>query len=205
MINVDAVRAGVQEIGIALRRPEEFTLRWQRRKEGGGPPAVVFPVLIANAVLGLAAYGLVMGMHAGPRAMLSTAVRAPLSAGLAWTIALPALYIVNAALGSRLDASTTFLAALTTVSFGALAMLASVPVAWFFELALPYPAIRVLTHAIVFAGVGVCMSDVFMRVMKALEPQRTRAYAAIWLALVGVIGGELMVLFDVLSPERFGL
>jgi len=162
-------------------------------------------VLVANAIAGLAAYGLVMGMHAGPTAMLSAAVRAPLAAGLAWTIALPALYIVNAALGSRLDASTTFLAALTTVSFGALAMLASIPVAWFFELTLPYPAIRLLTHLLVFAGVGVCMSDVFLRVMKALEPERSRTYAAVWLALVAVIGGELMILFGVFSAKAFDL
>lgn len=204
MTNVETVRAGIREIGIALRRPEELTIRWQQRSTKAGPTPAVFPVLIVNAVLGLAVYGLVMGMPAGPGAMLTTAVRAPLAAGLAWTIALPALYIVNTALGSRLDASTTFLAALTTVSFGALAMLASVPVAWFFELTLPHPAIRLLTHALVFAGVGVCMSDVFLRVMKALEPERSRAYAVVWLTLVAVIGGELMVLFDVFSPASVG-
>lgn len=192
------VRAGIREIGLALRRPEEFTLRWRdRRVSARAPGKVVFPVLVANAALGLAAYGLTLGLHRGVGGMLEGAAKAPLAAGLAWLLALPALYIINSALGSKLDASTTFLAALTTVSFGALAMLASVPVNWFFTLALPYTPVRVLVNLVVFAGVGVCMVDVFMRVMKALEPDRGRAYAFFWLALVGVIGLELMTLLDV--------
>jgi hypothetical protein len=196
---LDEIRIGVIEIGSALRRPEEFTVRWRDRRTAKAPNAAVFPILIANAILGLAVYGLTMGIHAGAAGMLQAGVRAPLAAGAAWTIALPALYIINTALGSRLDASTTFLAALTTVSFGALAMLASVPVNWFFSLALPYPETRLAVNLLVFTGVGVCMSDVFLRVMKALEPERSNLYALLWLALVGVIGGELMVLFDVFS------
>ncbi len=192
------VRAGIREIGLALRRPEELTLRWRdRRTVSDAPGPVVFPVLVVNAVVGLAAYGLTLGLHRDVGGMLEGAAKAPLAAGLAWTLALPALYIINSALGSRLDVSTTFLAALTTVSFGALAMLASVPINWFFSLALPYPAVRAGVNLVVFTGVGICMVDVFMRVMKALEPERPRVYAFLWLALVGVIGLELMTLLDV--------
>jgi hypothetical protein len=190
------LREGIAEIGFALRRPEELAVRWRDRHAGraAAPPGVVFPLLLATAILGLAAYGLTMGLHQGVTGMALGAIRAPFAAGLAWTVALPALYIINSSLGSKLDASTTLLAALTTVSFGALAMLASVPVSWFFHLALPFEWVRMAVHLMVFSGVGVCMVDVFLRVMKALEPDRGRAYAVVWLALVGVIGCELMVL-----------
>ena len=191
------IRLGVAEIGIALRRPEELVVRWRDRTPAAPPNRGVFPVLLANAVLGLAAYGLVMGMGGGAAGMLGHAVRAPLACGVAWSIALPALYIINTILGSRLDASTTALGALATVSFGALAMLASVPIRWFFGLTLPYPEVRLAVDLVVFAGVGVSMVDVFLRVMKALEPDRSRLFALLWLGLVAVIGGELLVLFHV--------
>ena len=110
---------------------------------------------------------------------------------------MPALYIINTVLGSRLDASTTTLAALATVSFGALAMLAGVPIAWFFAVTLPYPAVRVAVNVVCFAGVGVAMIDVFLRIMKALEPDRSRLFALLWLGLVAVIGVELMILLHV--------
>ena len=96
--------------------------------------------------MGLAVYGLTMHMHQGLPSMLRGAVLAPLAAGAGWTLALQALYIINSALGSRLNFSTTLLAALATVSFGALAMLASVPINWFFTLALPDSAVRVISR-----------------------------------------------------------
>jgi hypothetical protein len=190
------LREGIAEIGVALRRPEEFAVRWRDRhaNRAAAPPRAVFPVLLATAILGLAAYGLTMGLHEGVAGMASGATRAPFAAGLAWMMALPALYIINSSLGSKLDPSTTLLAALATVSFGALAMLASVPVSWFFHLALPFAWVRMVVHLAVFSSVGICMMDVFLRVMKALEPDRSRAYAVVWLGLVGVIGCELMVL-----------
>ncbi len=75
-------------------------------------------------------------------------------------------------------------------------MLASVPINWFFGLALDYPAVRALVNAVIFTGVGVCMLDVFLRVMKALEPSRSRLYALVWLGLVATIGAELAVLLS---------
>jgi hypothetical protein len=193
------LQSGIREIGTALRRPEEFVVRFRDSDDKARRTASLFPVLFANAVLGLAAYGLTMGLHGGASEMLRAAFRAPLAAGAGWTIALPALYIINTVLGSRLDASTTTLAALTTVSFGALAMLASVPINWFFGMTLPYAPVRFLVNLVVFAGVGVSMVDVFLRIMKALEPDRSRLFALVWLGLVAVIGGELMVLFQVFT------
>ena len=100
--------------------------------------------------------------------------------------------------GSRLRASTTFLAALVTTSWGGLALLAALPVAWFFTIALPNALVLLAVHLAVFASVGVAMADVFSRVMERLEPQRGRR-PAWWLLLVGVLGGELfhaLGLFD---------
>src|SRR5438045_5285317 len=96
------------------------------------------------------------------------------AAGIGWGLALPALYILNSLTGSRLRASTTFLAALVTTSWGGLAMMAAIPVSWFFTVALPFPAIVLLVHLAVFGIVGVAMVDVFSRVMSSLEPARGR-------------------------------
>jgi hypothetical protein len=159
----------------------------------------VFVALLLTAVLGLAAYGLTMGLHLDTQAMLLAAVKAPFAAGTAWAIALPSLYILNSALGSRLDASTTMLAALTTCAFGALAMLASVPVTWFFTIALPFAPMRWAVNVLVFTGVGIAMTDTFLRVMASLEPKRTRAVAVLWLGLVGIIGTELMILLEMFA------
>jgi hypothetical protein len=188
------LREGIREVGLALRRPEALAVRWRDRRQAATVKPIVFPVLLVNAILGLAAYGVTMGLDRGPHGMLLSALKAPLAAGTAWTLALPALYILNSAMGSKLDGSTTLLAALATVSFGALAMLASVPVNWFFMLATPWPAMRWAINITVFSGVGVCMTDVFMRVMKALEPDRHRGFAVLWLGLLAVIGTEMMAL-----------
>jgi hypothetical protein len=193
-VQVTDLREGIREVGLALRRPESLAVRWRDRTPQPTVKPIVFPILLLNAILGLAAYGLTLGLDRGVHGMLLGALKAPLAAGTAWTLALPALYILNSALGSKLDSSTTLLAALATVSFGALAMLASVPINWFFTLATPWPAMRWAVNLTIFTGVGVCMMDVFLRVMKALEPDRRRTFAVLWLGLVCVIGTELMAL-----------
>jgi hypothetical protein len=192
------IARAVTEIGMAVRRPEELAQRWQ----GGGedaPTAWVFPVLLAAAVLGTAAYGLTMKMHLGVDGMLEGAFFTPLAAGLAWLLSFPALFIIKRILGSDLDFSTTALAAIVTVSFGAMAMLASVPINWFFTLALPFTSARILVNVAVFGGVGLCMVDVFLRVMRTLEPDKTQLYACLWLALISVVGMELYAIFDVFT------
>ena len=192
------LREAIQEIGLALNRPEQFALRWKKRREAPtfAPSPAVFTVLLVNAVLGLAGFGLTMKMHLGLQPMLQGALKAPTACGLAWVISLPSLYILNSLNGSKLDASTTVLAALTTCSFGAMAMLAGVPVAWFFAMTLPFPAVRLAVNVVIFAGVGICMADVFLRTMKALEPRRSLLLPASWLALLGLIGLELQLLFN---------
>jgi uncharacterized membrane protein len=78
-------------------------------------------------------------------------------------------------------------------------MLASVPINWFFGITLPHEATRLIVNLVVFTGVSVSMVDVFLRIMKALEPTRSRLFALVWLGLVAVIGGELMILLKVFS------
>lgn len=195
-----SLRAGLAHVGVALREPEEFALRWDREKNYG---LEVWLALGVAAACGTALYGATMGIGAGLDTIARKAVLMTLSAGFAWAVPIPALYVLNSLTGSRLRASTTLIAALVTTSWGGLALIASVPIAWFFSVAAPAQAPDLISQStagfivgavnfIVFTGVGVSMGDVFARVMEALEPRRR---APIWfLALVGMIGWQLFYL-----------
>jgi hypothetical protein len=190
------LRGALAHVGEALREPEAFALRWHR--EGTPYHVAVFAALALTSIVGTTAYGIIMGLLGGPEAMLLAGLRCTAAAGIAWSLPLPALYILNSLSGSRLRPSTTFLAALVTTSWGGLAMLAAIPVSWFFTVALPYPRVLLAVHLLVFAIVGVAMVDVFGRVMASLEPERGRA-PALWLVLVGAIGGELFYAFGLFT------
>lgn len=198
MIHTDELREGVSEVGRALRRPEALAERWRDRhlQPEQAPRPLVFALLLLTAFFGLAGYGLTMGLHLGAAGMLLAALKAPTAAGAAWVVTTPALHVVNAWTGSRLDASTTVLAALLTCSFGALAMLAGAPLNWFFSVSLPLAAVRAAVSLLVFGGVGVAMTDVFLRVMRAIEPGSSALTRWLWLALIGAIGTQLMILLD---------
>lgn len=196
-----ALRSSLADVGIALREPEDFAARWHEHRAGYAP--LTWIVLAATATSGTLIYGMTMGMGQGLSMVGTKAVLLTIAAGAAWAIPLPALYILNSLGGSRLRPSTTLLAALVTTSWGGLALLASVPINWFFTAAVPdLPAISaawshriiVAVNLLVFAGVGVSMADVFGRVMSRLEP--TSQSNPRWvLILVGMIGSQLFYLF----------
>ncbi|HJQ79767.1 MAG TPA: hypothetical protein VJ828_07415 [Lacipirellulaceae bacterium] len=186
------LRAGVHHVGLALRDPEEFAVNWNDGRIVYAWP--VWAALLATAILGTTTYGMTMGLLGGAGDIAYKGFICTLSAGLAWAIPLPALYILNSLAGSRLPASSTLLAALVTVSWGGLAMIASIPVNWFFTATVPHSGIVLLVNLIVFTGVGVSMIDVFRRVMQRLEPERLAA-PVWWLMLVGTIGAELFYFF----------
>ena len=202
----ESLRGSLSHVAMALREPEEFALRWDRES---GYRSLVWVALGLTAVMGTTLYGLTMGIGWGPEAMVGKATLLTVAAGLAWAVPLPALYVLNSLAGSRLRASTTLLAALVTTSWGGLALVASVPINWFFSVAIPAQAPQVISPAtasfivlgvnlIVFAGVGVSMGDIFQRVMNALEPASDRN--PIWfLGLVGVIGSQLFYLFNLFT------
>src|SRR5262249_37036895 len=155
----------------------------------------VFAALALTAIAGTTTYGMIMGLLGGTREMFLDGLRCTVAAGIGWSLPLPALYVLNSLSGSRLRATTTFLAALVAASWGGLAMIASIPISWFFTVALPSHTTVVLAiHLAVFTAVGIAMVDVFCRVMASLEPSRGRA-PAWWLVLVGAIGGELFYAF----------
>lgn len=186
------LRSGIAHVGQALRTPEEFATRWN---DG----AVryrwwTWASLLATAILGTTTYGMTMGLLGGTGDVLYKGFACTLAAGLAWGMALPALYILNSLSGSHLPASSTLLAALVTTSWGGLAMIASIPINWFFSVAVPQPTFVLAINLIVFGGVGVAMIDVFQRVMHSLEPGREIA-PTWWLVLVGAIGAELFYFF----------
>ena len=186
------LRSGIAHVGQALRMPEEFAVRWN---DGTAQYRWwVWASLMATAILGTTTYGMTMGLLGGTGDVLYKGLACTLAAGLAWGIPLPALYILNSLSGSRLPASSTLLAAMVTTSWGGLAMIASIPINWFFSVAVPHPTFVLAVNLIVFAGVGVAMIDVFHRVMRSLEPHREIA-PTWWLVLVGVIGAELFYFF----------
>lgn len=186
------VRSAIGHVAEALREPEAFALAWQR--EDRRYPWFVWLGLVATAVLGTTTYGMTMGLLGGVERILACGLLCTLAAGLAWSIPLPALYILNSMSGSQLPVGSTVLAALVTTSWGGLAMIASIPINWFFTVAIPFAPFIFLVNLVVFAGVGVAMMDVFGRVMEKLEPDRGRA-PVIWLLLVGAIGAELFYFF----------
>jgi hypothetical protein len=188
----DQLRSGITHVGLALRMPEDFAVAWndgtvRYRWE-------VWVSLIVTAVLGTTLYGMTMGLLGGADDVLYKGIACTLAAGLAWGIPLPALYILNSLSGSRLPASSTLLAAIVTTSWGGLAMIASIPMNWFFSVAVPHGTFVLVVNLIVFAGVGVSMMDVFQRTMRSLEPARPTA-PVWWLMLVGTIGAELFYFF----------
>jgi hypothetical protein len=206
------MRASMGHVGVALQEPEAFALHWHR--EGTPYQWSVFAALTLTAMLGTTTYGMIMGLLAGPGEMFAGGLHCTLAAGIGWGLALPTLYILNSLSGSRLRASTTFLAALVTTSWGGLAMIASIPIAWFFTSALPdevrlfslhfsREAAVLVVHLVVFAGVGTAMCDVFRRVMQALEPERG-FWPAWWLILVAAIGAELFYKFDLFHFTALG-
>jgi hypothetical protein len=135
--------------------------------------------------------------------MLLDGLRFTAAAAIATTLPLPALYILNSMTGSRLRASTTFLATLVTTSWAGLALLACCPIAWFFSVALPYPLLVLAIHMIALLVVGVAMADVYCRVMENLEPQRGR-WPAWWLVLVTAISVELFHAFGLIQVPFVG-
>jgi hypothetical protein len=186
------LRSGIAHVGLALHAPEDFAVAWN---EGTARYRWwVWASLMATAILGTTTYGMTMGLLGGVSDVLYKGLACTLAAGLAWGIPLPALYILNSLSGSRLPASSTLLAALVTTSWGGLAMIASIPINWFFSVAVPHPTFVLGVNLLVFAGVGVAMIDVFQRVMRSLEPRRATA-PVWWLLLVGLIGGELFYFF----------
>ena len=188
----ESLQSGVRHVGLALRDPEEFAAAWN---EGRSAYAwAVWGALLATAIVGTTTYGMTMGLLGGASDIFYKAFVCTLAAGLAWAIPLPARYILNSLSGSRLPATSTLLAALVTVSWGGLAMVASIPVNWFFTATVPHPTFVLIVNIIVFTGVGISMVDVFRRVMERLEPDREVA-PVWWLVLVGVIGAELFYCF----------
>ena len=186
------LREALGHVGRALREPEQFVTRWYLGEVRYSP--AVWAALIATSITGTMSYGMTMGILSGPEHLLLGGLELTIAAGLAWAIPLPALYIFNSLTGARLSAADTLLAAIVTTSWGGLAMIASIPINWFFTVSVPVPWFVRIVNVVVFTGVGGAMIDVFGRVFSALGPRGGRAPA--WLlVLVAAIGPEFFHAF----------
>lgn len=180
-----------------VRQPETLVQRWSLRHTTPAQPAGVFFVLGVTGVLGLAAYGVTMGLPHGLESVGRNALLVPASATIAWGLCLPALYIAYSALGAALDRSTLLLAALATFCFGSIARLASAPLSWFFGIALPFPMALTVLHLAVFGITALAMLATFVRVMRTVAPNVPALVPLVWLLCVGVIDAELKALLSV--------
>lgn len=198
MPSIHSSSPSLREIGEAVRSPAKLAHRWCSQ-ENDASAFLVIGALLANAVLGTAVYGMTMQMHRGLVGMLEGALFMPLAAGLSWSMSLPALFIGKRLLGSKLSLRSALMTASITVSFGSSALLASVPINWFFTLATPWEPARLLVNLVVFSGVGFCMRDVFWRVAERLFDDGPGLFSFCWLLLHIVIGIELFVAFGVFS------
>lgn len=198
MLNLDSLRRAVAEVGEAVRRPRDLARRWHRR-DSDSSFLVVLAVLLANAAFGLGAYGLTMRMHLGAGGMLEGLLLTPLAAALAWGLTLPALFVGERLLGRTIQFRTAVLTAAIAFSFGSSALLASVPVNWFFTAFVPSELTHLAINTVVFAGIGYCMWDVFVRVTDALYEQPPGLYSRLWLVLTATIGFQLFFQFGLLD------
>src|SRR5262245_58298641 len=159
----ERLRDSLGHVFQALQEPEGFALRWHQ--EGAPYRQTVFVALALTAIAGTTFYGMTMGILGGAGRMAECALYFTAAAGFGWCLPLPALYILNSVSGSRLRASTTLLAALVTTSWGGLAMIASIPINWFFTVAFAECSDNVrsilllLVNLVVFTGVGIAMMD----------------------------------------------
>jgi len=176
----------------ALREPTEFAVRWGKEREA---PLGVFPALAGTAALGIGLYGGMLHAWEGGLQAARIGLYAATAAGIGWGAALPSLVILSGLLGSKLQPRTMVLASLVTVSFGGLALLASIPVLWFFELCVGGPLARAFVELASALGVGACMADVFLRVMAALEG--SAVFHWFWFGLFGLVTLEMLLLFGV--------
>jgi hypothetical protein len=162
------------------------------------PPRQTLGLLLV-AGLGVATWGAALHLPNGVPAMTRGALAAASACTLAWISSLPTLLILGSILGSRLPFAVVLRASVVTVTFAGLALLASVPVLWYFELAAPQ--LRLPIALMTLAGVGASMLEVFSRIMAQLEG--ARLWNRLWLLLLASIGAELFFafgLFSQLSP-----
>jgi hypothetical protein len=156
-------------------------------------------VLAGLAVTGAFAYGAVA--HAGPglSGAAHGALAAVAAAAGAVVLAFPALHIFGTILGARIGLRRLCLLVGHAAGFGGAALLAGVPVVWFFGLALPDSHLRELVTLAVPLLAGLGTASVFLSVVRAADPDRSLVFDASWLLLCAVLTAELGFLLGVLG------
>lgn len=170
----------------ALERPGDFV---EREPDDG-----TLLALATGASVGIGVYGGTIHAAEGVGVVLASGLRALVTAGTAWGLAVPALIVVGSLLGSVVAWRRAVFASLIAVNFGGLAFLASIPVALLLELSSPFPWTRHLVNTMVVLGVGGCSTLIFERTMARLEAPRL--FHRVWMAVFGALFVEIAWFLD---------
>lgn len=180
----------------AFYEPEVFLRHWHNAGHPYSP--VVFLLLAGIALLGTAAYGVLLGIPGRLSQVSQSGLLFASASALAWATPLPAVYILNSLSGSRLRLGTTFLAALVTASWGGLGFLVLLPISALVMLSISSPSAILIAHLATIALVGVCMAIVYDRLQVGLEPHRGSGRSW-WLWLFVLLQVELLYAFGLVK------
>jgi hypothetical protein len=137
-----------------------------------------------------------MGISAGWRQALASAIKTPLLFLLTLAVCFPALHVINILLGSRLSLAQTINILLFALAFNALLMASFAPIAFFFALGSGYHFMKIL-HVILFALCGgIAMAVLYQglgliaRQGQILPEQGLRLFR-FWILLYGFVGTQM--------------
>ncbi|MEQ1569620.1 MAG: hypothetical protein ABMA64_28555 [Myxococcota bacterium] len=184
--------ASVRTLLEAIREPTEFASR--------PPDLLTHATLIAGASLGIGVYAAAIHAAEGVTAMITGCARGLGTAGLAYTLAVPALVVLGALSGSSVPWRRSTGASLVAVNFGGLAFLASIPVVALLELTSPFDWTRPLVNSLVVVGVGGSSTLVFERAMAALEGRKLTH--RLFMTVFGALFVEIAFLIDLFRFTR---
>ncbi len=136
-------------------------------------------------------------MHAlvGSETVVWGAVSNVAAAGLAWAVTAPALVVGARMAGEESAPARLGTATIVSLTFGAMALLASIPMVAFYVLASGWPVLGLVAHGLVIAGVGFSTAVVHRRVARRVGGSQLLHLA--WLGLFGLLDLELALLMNV--------
>lgn len=180
-------------IRLILRDREEllariFSGRETRRIAG---------LLLALNYLLLVAYGAIMGLSGPGLQPVASAVKLPLVYLCSLAICLPALFVVNVLMGSRLGILQTAALMLSAMGLNALLLAAFAPIALFFVVTgADYHFLKIM-HVGIMLFAGLWAQAALLRALAAMcehssiYPRRALRILLLWMIVFGFVGTQM--------------